>query len=452
MFLPPGKRFDASTLTRREFLWMTGIAGAATAVGCAVNPVTGENQFMLVSEAYEKQVDQESSPHQFSADYGAAQDAALNRYLSDVGNRLAAASHRPEMPYSFRAVNATYVNAYAFPGGSIAATRGILLGLDNEAELAALMGHEIGHVSARHTATRMTKQLVVGVAVAVGTAVVAEKNKKYAPLAAGLGAVGAGALLARYSRKDERQADQLGMEYMVKGGYTPAGMVGLMELLMSMSDHKPNIIELMFATHPMSSERLETAKNRLAQQYAAQTGLPDYRDRYMDNTADLRAIRGAVEAMQNGESAMMQEKFTAAEGDLRDALAIAPRDYAGLTMMAKLKLVQEQYPEAERYAQQAIDVYPQEAQAHHVAGIAKLSRKDYDAAYAAFDDYEKLLPGNPNTIFLKGLSQEGMEHKQLAADEYTRFLKIVNQGEQAEYARGRLIEWGYMQSQTAQGS
>ena len=452
MTLPRGKRFDPATLTRREFMWMVSIAGVGTAVGCAVNPVTGEQQLMLVSEAYEIQVDKESSPHQFSADYGAAQDAALNRYLSDVGDRLAAVSHRTEMPYSFRAVNATYVNAYAFPGGSIAATRGILLGLNNEAELAALMGHEIGHVNARHTAQRMTKQVLVGVAVVVGTAVVANKNAKYAPLAAGLGAVGAGALLARYSRKDERQADQLGMEYMVRGGYTPQGMVGLMELLRSMSDHKPSVIDMMFATHPMSDERYDTAKNRMATRYADKMGLPDYRDRYMDATAGLRRIKPAIEAMQNAEGAMMQEKYDVAEEQMKVALGIAPGDYAGLTMMSKLMLVRERYDDAAGYANQAVDVYPEEAQAHHVAGIAELSRKRFEAAFQDFDDYEKRLPGNPNTVFLKGLSQEGMDHKPLAAEEYSRFLKVVDQGEQADHARTRLIEWGYMQPQTTQGS
>jgi len=409
---------------------------------------------MLVSQAYEIQVDKESSPHQFSADYGASQDAALNRYLSEVGDRLSSMSHRPDMPYSFRAVNATYVNAYAFPGGSIAATRGILLGLDNEAELAALMGHEIGHVNARHTAQRMTKQVLVGVAVAVGTAVVANKNAKYAPLAAGLGAVGAGALLARYSRKDERQADQLGMEYMVRAGYTPQGMVGLMELLQSMSDHKPSVIDMMFATHPMSDERYQTAKTRMTTQYADKADLPDFRERYMDETASLRKLKPAIDAMQNGEGAFVHEKYDEAESQLKTALKQAPRDYAGLTMMAKLMLVRERYDEAAGYAGQAMDVYPEEAQAHHVAGIAEMSRKRFESAFQDFDDYERLLPGNPNTIFLKGLSQEGMAHKQLAADEYMRFLKVVDQGEQADHAKTRLIEWGYMkpETQTTTGS
>ena len=153
-------------MSRRKFLWLSGMSAAGVVTGCAANPVTGKKQLMLVSEGQEVQIDREHSPHQFSSDYGQLQDKALNSYIDGVGRRIAAKTHRPNMPYSFRGVNATYVNAYAFPGGSIAATRGILLELDNEAELAALLGHELGHVNARHTAEQMSKgmltQAVVG--------------------------------------------------------------------------------------------------------------------------------------------------------------------------------------------------------------------------------------------------------------------------------------------------
>ncbi|MGD9105510.1 MAG: M48 family metalloprotease, partial [Desulfobacterales bacterium] len=133
-------------ITRREFLWISSMSAAGFMVGCAANPVTGKPQFMMVSEDQEIKIDKQNSPHQFSSDYGPLQDTALNNYINQTGKTLAARTHRPHMPYSFRGVNATYVNAYAFPGGSIAATRGILLDLENEAQLAALLGHELGHV------------------------------------------------------------------------------------------------------------------------------------------------------------------------------------------------------------------------------------------------------------------------------------------------------------------
>ncbi len=442
--------FSASgKFSRREFLWITGIAGTAFAVGCMVNPVTGKQQLMLISREQEIALDKESSPHQFSADYGAVQDEALNQYVSKVGLNIAAHSHRPDMPYSFRCVNACYANAYAFPGGSIATTRGLLVNLNNEAELAALLGHETGHVNARHTAQQMTKKMMLGIALAIGTVVVAEKNKKYAPLAAGLGAVGAGALLAHYSRNDERQADQLGMEYMVRTGYNPEGMVQLMGVLQNLSRKKPNLIERMFASHPMSSERFATAKKRVTTLYADKTKLPFYRERFMDNTVKLRKQKPAIEAFENGAVAITKKNYSEAETQLKKGLKQLPRDYTGLTLMAKLELAKENYARAALYAKKAEDTYPGEAQAHHVAGVAALSMKHYSEAYADFDTYEKLLPGNPNTVFFKGLSQEGMQHKKEAASQYRRFLKVVSSGEQADYARNRLISWGFMKQPAA---
>ncbi|MGD9369513.1 MAG: M48 family metalloprotease, partial [Desulfobacteraceae bacterium] len=153
----------APTLTRRQFLYLSSMSAAGWLVACATNPVTGKSQFMLVSEQQEIDLDKRNSPHQFSTDYGAVQDSNLNAYVSQTGRRLAGLSHRPQMPYSFRVVNANYVNAYAFPGGSIAVTRGIMLKMRNEGELAALLGHELGHVNARHTAEIQSKAQVAGI-------------------------------------------------------------------------------------------------------------------------------------------------------------------------------------------------------------------------------------------------------------------------------------------------
>ncbi len=442
-----GDRVYQRKLTRRDFLWLATLSTAGVATGCAVNPVTGDRQLMLIPESQEIALDQENSPHQFSSDYGAVQDRSLNNYITQVGNGMATRSHRPNMPYSFRVVNATYVNAYAFPGGSIATTRGILLELENEAELAGLVGHELAHINARHTASRMSKGLLLQGFLAAGTAYIDSKDERWTPLASGLGGIAAGALLARYSRDDERQADDLGMEYMTQAGYSPEGMVGLMDILRSMSNHKPNVIEMMFATHPMSEERYQTAKNSTTTKYQFAQGYPLNRERYMDNTAELRRIRGAIEAMQDGENEMMGEQFSEAENYFGKALRQAPRDYTGLLLMAKCQLAQEKPDRARQYAELAKEVYPTEPQAHHISGITKLMKNDFGSAYEDFNNYERLLPGNSNTIFFKGVAQEGMQDKEKAADEYYRYLQQVNQGNQAEYAYNRLVEWGYLKTE-----
>ena len=423
---------------------LTALASAGFVAGCATNPVTGESQLMLVSEDQEIQIDRENAPHQFSADYGALQDPALNVYIDSVGKRLAVHTHRPNMPYSFRAVNATSMNAYAFPGGSIACTRGMLLALENEAELAGLLGHELGHVNARHTAQQMSKGMLISGTLGGLAAVAGSQSQWLGGLAQGLAAIGTGALLAKYSRDNEREADALGMEYMVRSGYNPEGMVGLMDILRGMNRQKPNSLELMFATHPMSDERYQTAVHEARTQYRAFEKFPSLRARYMDNTANLRRHRDAVDEMQNGEKEMAKERFGSAQDHFRMALHKAPEDYAGLLMMAKCLYAQEKFAEATPYANLAQQVYPGEAQAYFVSGMVFLQQKKYDAAHQNFATYEKVLPGNPSITFLAGYALEGMGNTRGAASQYRRYLQSVTSGTLAQYAYQRLVQWGYV--------
>jgi len=430
-------------MTRRDFLWLLSMSTAGFAAGCATSPVTGRPHLMLVSEDEEIQIDRQYSPFQFSTDYGQVQDKALNDYVNQVGRNMAARTHRTNMPYSFRAVNATYVNAYAFPGGSVACTRGILLSLENEAELAALLGHELGHVNARHTARQMSKGMLSQAIVGSLSTLTGTQATGLGRLTAQLGSIGAGALLASYSRDNEREADTLGMEYMVKAGYGSRGMVGLMDMLRSLSKQKPSTIELMFATHPMSDERYQTAVETSRTRYPSAQNLPVYRERYMDTTARLRSIKGPIEEIQKGEQEMAQKKFGEAEAHFHSALKQVPEDYTGLVMMGTCQLLQKKNAEGLRHLEKAKAVYPQEGQAYHLSGFAKLQTEDYDGAYRDFSAYEKLLPGNPTTIFFKGFAQEGMQNKPEAAKEYHRYLQVVQEGKIAQYAYQRMIEWGY---------
>jgi len=444
MSIPQMTAHHVFQLTRRRFLLLSSLSAAGWVAGCAANPVTGKSQLMLVSEAEEIQIDQKNSPYQLSADYGESQDTALAEYISQTGKKVAAISHRPRMPYNFHLVNATYINAYAFPGGTIAVTRGILLKLDDEAELAALLGHELGHVNARHTAQQMSKgtltqAIVSGVAIAAST-----QGSIFGDLASQAGMIGAGALLASYSRDNEREADALGLAYMTQVGYGADGFVGLMDMLNNMNKHRSNAIELMFSTHPMSIERYQTAVNEVNIRYANQKGKPLYRERYMDHLAGLRAMAPAIEAMQRGDAAMAKKQFPQAEQQYRKALKLAPRDYTALVVMAKNQIAQEKFKESAAFTKQATQANPDEAQGHLLSGVVHLKINKYETALASFNQYDRLLPGNPQMFFFKGLANEKMGRQEEAAKLYYQYLQRVRQGENAEYAYRRLVEWGYV--------
>ena len=430
-------------MNRREFIWtLPGLGASIWLTGCSIDPVTGQKTFVMMGKEQEIAVDKQHSPHQFSEDYGVTQDPGLNRYVADVGNRLGKVSHRPDMPYNFQTVNANYVNAYAFPGGSIAATRGILLELDNEDSLAALMGHEVGHVNARHFAERQAKSSLLDIVVASATVAAASSKPQYGELAQLIGSFGGGALLAHYSRENEREADALGMEYMSRAGLNPAGMGDLMNMLNTQSHEKPGTLELMFATHPMSSERVANTSRALQSTYAEAAKRPRQKERYMDNTSRLRSMKPAIGEQQKGESMLNQKKYDTAEGHLNQALRLAPEDYPGLVLMAKTQMAMNRPREAQPYLMKAKSIYPTEAQASQLAGVTHLQLRQPDKALAAFQEFDRLLPGNPNTTFLKGYSLEQMQNKKAAAQEYYNYLQMTRQGGQAQHAFSRLQGWG----------
>lgn len=426
-------------ITRRQMLWLLG---ASALSGCASSPVGSGSILVGMSEEEEKATDRQVSPQQFSQDLGAVQDGMLNQYLAEVGHRLDSKSHRPQMPYSYRALNANYVNAYTFPGGAMGVTRGILVDLDNEAELAALLGHELGHVNARHAAQRqgtamVTQAAMTGVNI-IGTVA------GYGGLTDLGTQLGASVLLSSYSRDNEREADALGQEYMVRAGYPASGMVGLQQLLVDQQKESPGMLQTMFSTHPMSSERRDTARQMAEGKYAASNTRDAGRERFMDNTSALRRIKPTIDSCQKGEVAMAGKDYGKAEERFRMALKSTPRDYAANVLMARCLSAQDKDAQALEYAQTATRIYPQEAQAHKLLGVLALGQKDPAAAYEHLDSYDRLLPGDAGITFLKGVSLEGMGKRPEAAAQYAAYLKRNRQGKAAEYSMSRLQAWGYL--------
>jgi len=218
---------------------------------CATNPVTGGREFTLMSEAQEIQMGQQSDP-EVRAQMGVYPDQALQQYVEGVGMRLAKASQRPDLPWHFSVVDVPAVNAFALPGGYIYITRGLMAHLDSEAEMASVLGHEIGHVTARHSARAYTRAASVGIGAAV-TSVFFPSAEPYAAAAQ----TGLGVVFLKYDRNQEVQSDRLGAEYVAKVGWAPSGMSGVLETLGRISaatDRRgvPNWL----STHPMPEDRV----------------------------------------------------------------------------------------------------------------------------------------------------------------------------------------------------
>lgn len=203
---------------------------ALTVAGCAVNPATGNRELSLVSEGQEIQMGRESDP-QIVAQMGLYPDSSVQRYVREIGLRMAAQSERPDLPWTFRVLDDPAVNAFALPGGFIYITRGILTHLTSEAELAGVLGHEIGHVTARHSANQMSRAQLAQLGLGVGM-IFSETVRDYG----GLASQSMGLLFLKFGRDDESQADELGIRYMTREGYDPRELAGVMRMLSRTSE------------------------------------------------------------------------------------------------------------------------------------------------------------------------------------------------------------------------
>ncbi len=225
------------------------LAAGMAVSACAVNPATGERQFSLISEGQEIQMGREADAD-VATSLGLVQDEALQRYVGDIGRRLAATSERPDLPWSFKVVDDPVVNAFALPGGFIYVTRGILANFESEAELAGVLGHEIGHVTARHSVSQMSRQQLQQVGLGVGMILSEDVRRFGGVLAAGLGL-----LNLRYSRGDETQSDELGVRYMGRAGYDAGQLVGVFQMLASVSGGEGGRVPQWQLTHPYPENR-----------------------------------------------------------------------------------------------------------------------------------------------------------------------------------------------------
>jgi predicted Zn-dependent protease len=436
---------DGVLLNRRQLL-KAGLsaAGYIALAGCAVNPVTGKSELSFMSKNDEISIDREFGPQQFSSDYGPVQDAELNQYVSSVGTALTKKTHRPDMPYSFRVTNAHYMNAYTFPGGSAAITRYLIARLENEEQLAAIWGHELGHVNARHTASQMTRSKLMQGVLGLTSAAIGGQNAILSQAVNVAGALGGTLFLASYSRDNERQADELGQQYMAAAQYNPMGMARIMEILNREHQENPGTVEILFATHPMSTERYETTGNRAATSYAGFKNAPNHKERYMDSTAGIRALLPMMEELAKGDKAMSQKNVQQAQEHYHSALSYSKNDYAANCRIGEFYAATGKEAVAVHYFEDARAIYQNEARAAKGLGTSYAGSGQWDMALQEFSAADQMLPGDPQMIFLKGLCYEGMGHRDMAAQHYSAFLQQVQQGEQAQHAYNQLIRWGYI--------
>lgn len=229
--------------------------------GCATNPATGRRQIMLVGEAQEIAMGQEAD-REVASSLGLYPDEALQAYVAGLGKALAATGERPSLPWTFRVVDDPTVNAFAIPGGFIYVTRGIMAHLNSEAELVSVLGHEIGHVTARHTVSQITKSQLATLGLVAGM-IVRPELARFGDLAQ----AGMQLMFLKFGRNDEQQADDLGLRYMTRRDYDPREMVQVFSVLDRLGETSAQgRLPSWLSTHPAPANRAQRIQSEIQTQ------------------------------------------------------------------------------------------------------------------------------------------------------------------------------------------
>ena len=385
----------------RHIVIMAAI-GAAFLSGCAVNPVTGKTELMTVSTASEIQMGQQNyAPMQQSQGGIYDVDPELTRYVAGVGARLAAQSP-VELPYQFVVLNNSVPNAWALPGGKIAINRGLLTELESEAELAAVLGHEVVHAAARHTARQISRgMLLQGLVVATA---VASSDSDYGNLAVGGAGLAAQLVTMKYGRDAELESDFYGMQYMSKAGYDPKGAITLQKTFVRLSDgRRADWLSGLFASHPPSQERVNANIATVASLPAGgKTGSEEFQ-RVMQKT---RAAKPAYEAYDEGRKALAAKKKDEALTFANKALSLFPAEAHFHALRGDIRLVNDEYDMAVTNYDRAIErrdgffYYPLQR------GLAKKELGQLDGAVTDLEKSIQLLPTAPAHYALGGIAQQ----------------------------------------------
>lgn len=382
---------------------------------CTVNPVTGDRELGLVSAQQEIAIGQENyGPMQQSEGGRFVVDPSLSAYVNEVGQRLVAVSDR-DLPYEFVVLNNGVPNAWALPGGKIAINRGLLAELGSEAELAAVLGHEIVHSAARHGANSMERGMLLQGAMVAAS--MAASDSPYAGFIVGGAQVGAQLISQRYGREAEREADRYGTRYMAQAGYDPAAAISLQQTFLRLSEGgQQGWLEGLFASHPPSAERVENNRELVAELRAEGfTGGERGVDVYREQTAFLRENQEAYEMLAEARQLAADDQLDQAMQRVSEGTDRVPGEARFRGLRGDILLARQQYDEAIGAYDEALRLHDGYYDYYLGRGLALSRRGDQQRARADLQASVDLLPTAIAMNELGNIAQQTGDRQQAKA-------------------------------------
>ncbi|MBZ0137088.1 MAG: M48 family metalloprotease [Planctomycetes bacterium] len=438
------------------------IACTALLAACQVDPLTGKNTINLYSYEDEKAMGDENVQPIIAELGGLYPDMQTQQYVDGIGQavvkagrtRLKEEAEFPDWDFQFYVVNTSMINAFALPGGHVFVTRGILNQIDDEAELAGLLGHEVTHVFARHGVERMSEQTLMLLPLALLSAF--EETQGVAVV----GIVAVQLLSMSYGRADEEESDHFGMRFAARAGYHPAGVIGVMQMLKEVTDAAGGGPPEFLSTHPDPGNRVKYLTEQLNKEYPN----ADNDGRYARNggqfttaMVDMRAAQPAYDLADQGD-AIMSAGFEAhnggdaagAEAKYREALDLYRRAaamQAGHSILhvnvAQAQFYLGDYASAETAARRALDLDGSAFWPNFMGGLIAIKNEQNGVAQARLQNALKLVPGSPVGLYYLAVSYDREDDRANAVLNYRKtYDAMQGEGDLAANARTRLIELG----------
>lgn len=400
-------------------------------ISCAVNPVTGQQQFSLISPDQEVVMGaQQYQPAQQSQGGQYYIDPALQTYIDEVGHKLARVSDRPQLPYEFVVLNNSVPNAWALPGGKIAVNRGLLSHLDDESQLAAVLAHEIVHAAARHGATQMTRGLLAGIGMQV-----LDSATGGSPLGGLAAQLGTSAWMSRYGRDAELESDAYGMEYMARAGYDPYGAVILQEKFVELSKgRQQDFLSGLFASHPPSQGRVNA--NTAKAKTLPPNGIRN-REIFAKKVARIKRDQPAYAAQDKAMKALQDKAPKEALSLLDEAIRIQPREGQFWELRGHAWQMLGEKDKATQDYSTAISKNPDFFSHYLARGIQYYQQGKSNSAQSDLEKSHQLLPTPIASLYLGDIAATRGD-KQTAITYYQEAASA--QGDIGQQARARLAE------------
>jgi len=400
--------------------------------GCSVNPVTGEQQLMFTSMSEDIEIGKKQyKPAQQSQGGLYYLDTKLNTYISTVGKKLAKVSDQPELPYEFVVLNNSVPNAWALPSGKIAINRGLLVQLKSEAQLAAVLSHEIVHAAARHGAQRMRDNLFVQAGIA-GLGLTLSDND-YRSLIIGGASLGAQLTVAKYGRDHELESDKYGMKYMAKAGYDLQGAVDLQTLFVMLSKgQKSSWIDGLFASHPPSPERVAENKKHLFTLQNQTAGKFSGKEEFQAALAYLRKQQPAYDLADQASHALIKQQTKQALSLINKAIKLEPKEAQFRSIKGLILDHQGKSDLALKEHNRATELYPQQFSYYLNRANTQLSLGNLTAAQQDYQRSMKMLPTSTAALQLGHLFKNSGNPSQ-AIPYYSQVSNV--QGKEGQDAR-----------------